>query len=74
MSGKVGYQLVTKASVGIFGVLCFGVWAAKNIKGVIVEIQDTQPDEFVGLITLAVVTELPKLFAAFNAGAEEPLV
>ena len=74
MSGKVGYNLVTKGAVGIFGVLCFGVWAAKNLKGVILEIQDTQPDEFVGLITQAVVTELPKLFSAFNSPAEEPLI
>jgi hypothetical protein len=62
-----------KAASGIFGVLAFGIWAAKNFNGIMTEIKDTQPDEAIGLITVAATQELPKLWAAFQAPAEVPL-
>jgi hypothetical protein len=74
MTGAHNYQLVTKAATGIFGVLAFGIWASKNFKSILAQIQDTQADEAVGLITLAATQELPKLWAAFQAPAEQPLV
>jgi hypothetical protein len=74
MSGNYKYDLVVKGATGVFGVLAFGIWAAKNFKGIMTEIQDTQADEAIGLLTVCATQELPKLWSAFQAPAEQPLV
>jgi len=73
MTGQYKYNLVTNTCTSLFTIAAFGVWAFKNYKGIIAQISDTQPDEFVGLITLAATQELPKVWAAFQAPAEAPL-
>lgn len=72
MSGTYKYELVTKAVTGAFGVLAFGIWAVKNAKAIITEVQDTQADEAIGLVTLAATQELPKLWTVFQTPAEQP--
>ena len=74
MSGQYNYELVKKAVTGVFGVVSFGVWIAKNFKGVMTEAQDSQPDEIIGLVTQCATVELPKLWNAFQSPAEKPLV
>lgn len=73
MSGKYKYDLVLKGMTGLIGCVIYGVWAARNIKSIVSELSDSQPDEVLGAITLVATQELPKLWDAFNAPAENPL-
>ena len=66
MTGEKNYELTTKALTGAFTVACFAIWAVKNFKEVVAEVKDTQPDEAIGIVTLAATVELPKLWAAFQ--------
>jgi hypothetical protein len=73
MAGEYKYHLVTKMATGVFSVLAFGIWATRNFKGVMAQVKDTQPDEAIGLVTLAATQELPKLWKAFQEPVETPL-
>lgn len=73
MTGEYKYHIATKMVTGAFSVLAFGVWATKNFKGMLLQLKDTQPDEAIGLVTLAATQELPKLWKAFQEPVETPL-
>jgi len=72
MTGSHGYSLVQKAVSGALLAATFAVWAAKNGRGILAQLKDTQPDEFVGLVTKAATEDLPKLWSAVQAGPELP--
>jgi hypothetical protein len=74
MTGEFKFDLVTKAAVGAFSVVAFGIWIAKNMSGITKQIGDAQADELIGLVTISATQELPKLWQAWQTPAEQPLL
>ena len=70
MPSEYKFDLVTKAAVGVFSVVAFGIWVAKNMSGITKQIGDAQADELVGLVTVAATQEIPKVWAAWQTPAE----
>jgi hypothetical protein len=72
MSGKFNYALVTKATIGLFGVIEFGIWTAKNFSAIMAEVQDTQTDEAIVLLKDIVTVQFPKVWETIRATSEQP--